>query len=77
LQPSLFDEKNLTEIDSPDFSGERLIACYNPLPAEDRQRKRVELLEATEQVLGKILAEVRRRTRTLLSDIRWASTSNL
>lgn len=67
LQPSLFDERNLAEIRSADFPGERLIVCYNPLLAEERRRKRSELLEATEQALGKILAEVRRRTRTPLS----------
>jgi len=67
LQRSLFDEKNLAEIYSPAFPGERLIACFNPLLAEERRRKRDELLAATEQVLEKILKQVQRRTKTPLS----------
>jgi transposase len=66
LQRSLFDEKNLAEIHSPDFSGERLMACYNPLLAEERARRREELLLATEKDLGKLAAQVARRTRTPL-----------
>jgi hypothetical protein len=68
LQMSLFDEQNLCEIASPDFPGERLVACFNPLLKDERQRKREELLAATEQALDKIVREARRRTRTLLSD---------
>ena len=49
LQLSLFDEQNLAEISSPEFAGERLIACHNPLLAEERARKREELLKATEK----------------------------
>lgn len=64
LQRSLFDEKNLAEITSPDFPGERLIACFNPLLAEERSRKRRELLTATEEGLRKLAAQVARRTRT-------------
>lgn len=67
LQRSLFDEQNLAEIYSPDFPDERLIACFNPLLAEERRRKRDELLAATEQALQKILTQVRRRTKTPLS----------
>ncbi|NTW99854.1 MAG: IS1634 family transposase, partial [Geobacteraceae bacterium] len=67
LQLSLFDEKNLAEIASADFPGERLIACYNPLLCDERRRKRQELLEATEQKLQKISDEVQRRTKTPLS----------
>ncbi len=67
LQLSLFDEKNLAEIRSPAFPGERLIACFNPLLAEERKRKREELLAATEQALGRIAREVARRTKTPLS----------
>jgi transposase len=63
LQLSLFDEQNLAEITSADFPGERLMACYNPLLAEDRTRTRNELLDETEKRLNKIAAEVRRRTR--------------
>ncbi len=67
LQLSLFDQQNLAEIHSPDFPEERLIACFNPLLAEQRRRKRDELLAATEQALEKILKQVRRRTKTPLS----------
>ena len=67
LQLSLFDERNLAEIHSPAFPGERLIACFNPLLAEERRRKRQELLAATEQALGRIVREVARRTKTPLS----------
>jgi transposase len=63
LERSLFDEKNLAEISSPDFPGERLVACYNPLLAERRQRKREALLAATEVKLERIAREVARRTK--------------
>ena len=66
LQLSLFDERNLAEISSPDYPGERLVACFNPLLADERRRKRQELIEATEKDLSKIAAEVRRRKRTPL-----------
>ena len=66
LQLSLFDETNLAEITSPDYPGERLMACFNPLLAEERRRKRRELIEATEKDLAKIAAQVKRRTRTPL-----------
>ncbi len=66
LQLSLFDEKNLAEITSPDFPGERLMACYNPLLAHERSRKRRELLEATEKGLTKLARQVARRTKTPL-----------
>ncbi len=56
LQLSLFDEQDLAEITSPDFPGERLIACRNPLLAEERARKREALLEATERELEKVRA---------------------
>ena len=52
LQLSLFDEQDLAEIHSPDFPGERLMACRNPLLADDRARKREELLRATEAEAG-------------------------
>src|SRR6516165_10070624 len=54
LQMSLFDQTDLVEIAHPDFPGERLIACFNPLLAEERARKRPELLAATEKQLEKI-----------------------
>jgi transposase len=68
LQLSLFDETNLAEISSPEYPGERLVACFNPLLAEERRRKRHELIEATEKDLAKIAAEVKRRTRTPLRE---------
>ena len=67
LQLSLFDEKNLAEITSPLFPDERLVACFNPLLAEERRRKREDLLQATEKSLGKIAKEVARRTAKPLS----------
>ena len=65
LQLSLFDQQDLAEIRSPDFPGERLVACRNPLLAEDRARKRQELLEATEEKLAKVQARTRRERRPL------------
>jgi transposase len=64
LQRSLFDEKNLAEIASPDFPGERLVACFNPLLADERNRKRQELLAATEESLRRLSSQVARRTKT-------------
>ena len=63
----LFDQKNLAEISHPDFPGERLVACFNPLLAVDRDRTRTELLEATEKWLGKVAGDVARRTAKPLS----------
>jgi len=63
----LFDQKNLAELSHPDFPGERLVACFNPLLAMDRARTRNELLEATEKLLTKVVAEVQRRTDKPLS----------
>jgi len=68
LQLSLFDEKNLAEISSIDYPGERLMACYNPLLDEERGRKRGELLEATDKGLAKISKEVARRKKKLLTE---------
>jgi transposase len=64
---SLFDAVNLAEIESPDFPGERLIACYNPLLAEKRGLKRESLLVATEAKLTKLAVAVSRRTKAPLS----------
>jgi hypothetical protein len=58
LQLSLFDQQDLAEITSPDFPGERLIACRNPVLAADRARKREDLLAATEKLLAPIIARV-------------------
>ena len=66
LQLSLFDERNLAEIHSPAYPGERLMACFNPLLAEERKRKREELLEATEKELTRISKQVARRKKTPL-----------
>lgn len=65
LQMSLFDQTDLVEIAHPDFPRERLIACFNPLLAEERARKRPDLLAATEKQLEKIAAATRRRKRPL------------
>jgi hypothetical protein len=67
IQMSLFDQRDLAEIVSPEFPGERLVVCFNPLLAEDRRRTRQELLEATEGRLSKVQAEVARRTRQPMS----------
>jgi len=58
LQLSLFDEQDLAEITSPDFPGERLIACRNPALAAGRARKREDLLAATEKLLAPLIARV-------------------
>ena len=68
LQPSLFDEANLAEISSAEYPGERLVACFNPLLAEERRRKREELLQATEKELARIGREVTRRKRKPLPE---------
>src|SRR5947207_10313689 len=60
LQPSLFDHRDMAEITSPDYPGERLVVCKNPLLAEERARKRAELLAATEKDLARIAAQVQR-----------------
>lgn len=61
LQLSLFDERDLAEISAADlFPGERLIACRNPLLADERARKRSALLEATERNLKRVAEAVRR-----------------
>ena len=65
LQLSLFDEQDLAEITHPDFPDERLIACYNPLLADERKRKRQELLAATEKKLDQIVAATQRTRRRL------------
>lgn len=67
LQLSLFDAHHLAEITAPAFPGERLIACYNPLLAEERRRKRQELLAAMERDLTKLARDVARRTKTPLT----------
>ena len=65
LQLTLFDQADLAEITSPDFPGERLIACMNPFLEADRARTRESLLAATEADLGKIAAACARARRPL------------
>jgi Transposase DDE domain len=65
LQLSLFDDRDLAEIESPDYPGERLVVCRNPWLAAERARKRAELLDATEDKLRQIQAKVRRPRRPL------------
>jgi transposase len=65
FQASLFDERDLAEVSSPDYPGERLIICRNPLLAEERSRKREELLQATEKKLNEIVAATQRVRRPL------------
>jgi len=55
LQLGMFDKRNLAEISSPKFPGERLVVCKNPALAQDRSRKREELLVATERELDKVV----------------------
>lgn len=63
LQLSLFDERDLAEIEAPeDYPGERLVVCRNPLVAAERERKRSELLAATERGLREIQERVERGT---------------
>ncbi|HEX2478965.1 MAG TPA: IS1634 family transposase [Geminicoccaceae bacterium] len=65
LQLDLFDERDLAEIASPDYPGERLIVCKNPLLAAERARKRTELLDATERDLTRLQARIRRPRQPL------------
>jgi transposase len=68
LQLSLFDQQHLAELTSPAYPGERLIACFNPLLADERHRKREALLAATEHALTKLAEAAARRTRTPFDD---------
>ena len=65
IQLSLFDEQDLVEVHSPEYPGERLVVCRNPLLAADRARKREELLQATERELEKVAAATARARRPL------------
>jgi len=65
VQRSLFDQRDLAEIRSPEYPGERLMVCRNPLLAQERRRKREDLLAATERELDKIVAAVGRKRRAL------------
>lgn len=65
LQPELFDVQDLAEITHPDYPGERLVICKNPLLAAERTRKREELLVATETKLRAIVVATQREKRPL------------
>ena len=65
LQMTLFDERNMASITSPDYPNERLIVCRNPDLAAERQRKRIELLDATARDLARIQAAVSRQRKPL------------
>lgn len=65
IQQGLFDDRDLAEIQSPDYPGERLIACRNANLAEERARKRGELLDGTEAELAKIVAATQRARNRL------------
>jgi hypothetical protein len=67
FQPTLFDERNLLELTSEHFPGERLVVCRNPLLAEERAAKRTELLAAIEADLAKIAAATQRERNPLRS----------
>jgi hypothetical protein len=59
IQLEIFDQRDLAEVEDPDYPGERLIVCRNPLMAEERKRKREELMQATERELKKVAESVR------------------
>jgi len=65
LQLSLFDTRDMAEITSPDYPDERLVVCKNPWLAEERRRKRDELLAATEAALTRIKKRVERAKKPL------------
>ena len=69
LQLSLFDQRDLAEFIDPAFPGERLIACHNPLLAEERRRKRLELLALTETLLLKIVTATTRKRQPLTGQV--------
>ncbi len=65
FQMSLFDDRDMAAITSPDFPGERLILCRNHALAVERARKREDLLRATERELAHIAAAARRKREPL------------
>ncbi len=67
IQMSLFDEQDLAEISHPDYAGERLIVCRNPLLAGERARKRRELIEVAEKKLQQIEAASKRARQPVRS----------
>jgi hypothetical protein len=65
LRLSLFDDRDMAEVTSPDFPDEPLVVCKNPLLAEERARKHEALLTAAEQDLARIRTRVERAKNTL------------
>ncbi len=65
LQLSLFDQTDLAEVTHPDYPGERLVVCRNPLLAAERARKRADMMAAAEKKLEAIAAATRRPQRPL------------
>jgi len=65
LQMSLFDERDLAEVRHADYPGERLVVCRNPLLAEERARKRQELIVAAEKKLDAVVAATQRQRQPL------------
>ena len=65
IQLSLFDRQDLIEVQSPEYPGERLVVCYNPILAQERAGKRQQLLEATEKLLETVVEATRRAKRRL------------
>jgi transposase len=72
LQLSLFDQQDLAEFHDPAFPDERLVACRNPLLAEERARKRNELLAATQKELDKVIAATKRKRAPLTGRVKIA-----
>ena len=72
LQLSLFDQQDLAEIQAADYPGERLIACRNPLLAQERARKREDLLLVLEAKLDEIVEATRREKRALKGEAKIA-----
>ena len=75
IQLSLFDARDLAEITAPDYPGERLVVCRNPMLADERGRKRGELLDATEKELIAIQGRVRRAKKPFAARPRSRSRS--
>ena len=61
IEPELFDDHNLVEVQSPDYPEERLVVCYNPFLAAERSQRRKQLLECTQTILDSIVAAVGRQ----------------
>jgi hypothetical protein len=72
LQLSLFDDRDMAEIASPDYPGERLVVCRNPLLAQERARTRADLIGATENDLAKIRAATTRPRNPLRGEAKIA-----